>query len=154
MKVERVHELSTYRDWLAKAEHELRRYQDTHDVYDLANALLTLNALPEWIKKSATAPQPLRSIARAKIRVMKGKGFKLDRSRLHELDHQLRLIRLFCNHAKHSDSKAEFDRISMCTRFPATFPVRFDHMQVGDQAIEALPIVKEVVRFWSEEISG
>jgi hypothetical protein len=152
MEVERVHELSTYRDWLAKAEHELRRYQETHDVYDLANTFLTLNALPEWIAKTAGVSQRLRSTADAKLRIMKGEGFKLDESRLDELDHQLRLVRLFCNHAKHSDSKAEFDRISMCTRFPATFPIRFDHLQVGSQTVEAVPIVKAVVHFWSREI--
>jgi hypothetical protein len=150
MREIRVTELSRYQHWLKKAEHELRRYEESRDVYDLANTLLTLNALPEWIEMADGAPAEIKNLAAKKIRIMK--DHHLDESRLHEIDHQLRLVRLFCNHAKHGEPKEKLSQITMSAPFPLTFPVRFDHMQIGTRTVEMLPILKSLVSFWSDEI--
>lgn len=86
-------------------------------------------------------------------------GFELDTNKLDEVDHQLRLIRVFCNHAKHGDVKKNskgdiIDRITMSAKFPLTFPVKFNHLKIGDKNIHAAPVVESVISFWELEIQN
>lgn len=156
MKIHRIPELSNYKDWLEKAKYELARYKETSNVYDLANVFLTLNALPEWISKSDSAPTALRTIATQKVHIMQGaqNTFNLDEEKLDQIDHQLKLIRLFCNHAKHGVKKEKIQSITMSTPLPAVFPIRFDHIKVGNRNMPALPILESVINYWEKEGVG
>lgn len=154
MKVARIPTLNTYSDWLKKAKDELMRFEESCGVYDMANCFLTLNAIPEWIEKSDESPIALRDIAKSKIAIMKGQGFELDETKLSELDHQLRLIRLFCNHSKHGDPKEKLRHISMSSTLPFTFPVKFEFLSVGSKKVKAADILSNVIKFWSVEINN
>ena len=155
MKVTILDTLSKYQDWLRKAKYELSRYRDSNSVYDLANCLLTLNALPEWVAKSDNAPSKLRDIANSKLSIMRGEqGFQLSSDKLNLIDHQLRFIRLFCNHAKHGDPKELLPQITLCEPIPVVFPNKFDHIHIGNKFIPVVPIVESVIHFWEKEVAG
>ncbi|WP_151214060.1 hypothetical protein [Pseudomonas fluorescens] len=156
MKPAHIQELSRYTNWLEKAKHDILLYKQTFNVFDLANVFLSLNALPEWIAKSDDAPSGLRALACKKLHIMKGANdtFYLDETKLSDLDHQLRFIRVFCNHSKHADKKKELPQITMSTTFPLTFPVKFDRIHIGSITIEALPILESVIRYWEQEITS
>lgn len=147
---DRIPTLTDYKDFLRKAIYDYDRYSHTHGVYDLADCLLTLNSLPEWIKESDEAPDDLKSVADEKILIMKDKmpGFVFDEYKLDEIDQQLRFIRIFCNHAKHGEPKEKLPQISMGTPLPATFPITFDYIDVGDTSYLAIDLIKNVVDFW------
>lgn len=157
MKITRIQELSKYNHWLEKAKYEVELYKQTSGVYELVNIFLSLNALPEWIAKSDEAPGSLRDLADKKIEIMQkdDKYFKFDNSKLDELDHKLRLIRMFCNHTKHAKHKegSAFPKISTSASFPISFPVKFDHLDVGDISVEALPLLESVIGYWEAEIT-
>ena len=148
--------MSVYSDWLEKAKLELSRFENSISVYDMANCFLTLNALPEWIAKSDNAKQELKELAARKIEVMKGINFELDENKLNELDHQLRLIRLFCNHSKHGDKKKQFKHISMGPEepFKMNFPIKFDHLFVGSELVKISVVLENVINFWVGEIEN
>jgi hypothetical protein len=154
MKISRIPTLNTYSDWLEKAKYELMRFEESCGVYDMANCFLTLNAIPDWIEKSDTSPIALREVAKSKLAVMRGTCFELDATKMDEIDHQLRLIRLFCNHSKHADKKEKFDHISMSSTFPLTFPVKFEFLSVDSINVKAADILNNVINFWAGEIEG
>jgi hypothetical protein len=70
MRQLRIKTLNTYNDWLDKAKYEHSKYKESWSIYDLTNCLLTLNALPEWIKNCKSAPENLKSLASEKITIM------------------------------------------------------------------------------------
>lgn len=154
MKNIKINTLQNYDDWLNKAKHEFSLYSQTRGVYELANCFLTLNCLPEWISKSGHAPQELKNIAENKIRIMKGdkNQFLLDPEKLDQIDHQLRLIRVFCNHTKHGDKKQAIVEITMSATFPLQFPITFDHLRVDSKNIHIDPIIESVIDFWEKSI--
>jgi len=85
---------------------------------------------------------------------------KLHREKIKtELNQRLRIIRLFCNHAKHSKKKQGIKAINMTTQsFPIPFPIKFDHFEVhydepeeGCISIPALPLIKEIFEFWDRK---
>ena len=155
MKARHIPQLLNYTDWLEKAKFEMQRYKETRSVFDLANVFLTLNALPEWISKSDSASSCLRTLADNNISIMQGARdtFRIDEGKLHELNHQLRLIRLFCNHSKHGDPKEKLPQITMSTHLPATFPIKLDKIQVGSITVPVLPILESVIKYWEMAIS-
>jgi len=153
MKAKKIPILKTYFDWLEKAKYELSKFEQSCNAYDMANCFLTLNAIPEWIEKSDDSPEELKELAKEKIAIMRGENnFALDENKLGELDHQLRLIRLFCNHSKHSKLKEKLKHISMSSSFPLEFPIRFTDLSVGSEFIEAHGILKNVIEFWDSKI--
>jgi len=155
----RIKTLSTYSDWLDKAKYEFDLFTKSYGVYDLTNCLLTLNAIPEWIFNSKSSPENLSLMAHEKYLLMQGNNnFVLNTSKLSEIDHQLRLVRMFCNHAKHNKSDKEKDEnnmvsIDQCFVFPATFPIKFDRIKIGDENFLAEPILESIINFWSHEVS-
>ena len=153
MKVNRIPTLLIYSDWLEKAKHELSRFEQSCNVYDMANCFLTLNALPEWVAKDDRSTPELKEIATRKISIMKGQDFELDENKLNELDHQLRLIRLFCNHSKHGDKKKQFKHIAMGPDepFKMDFPIKFDNLFVGSKLIKINVVLENVINFWSDK---
>jgi len=154
MRNVRIPTLNVYSDWLEKAKYELARFEESCGVYDMANCFLTLNSIPEWIEKSDEAPKRLKELAKSKIAVMKGRGFDFDEGKLIEIDHQLRLVRLFCNHSKYGDSKEKFAHISMGVPFPLTFPVKFEFLSVGSESVKALEVLQSVINFWSSQLKN
>lgn len=150
-------ELNTYNDLLLKLDYDRERLANTNHIYELLDCLLTLNALPEWIANSQTGNSQLMQIVEEKIKVMKGHSFNFDENLIHsDIDQQLRLIRLVCNHAKHkTDSvliptiKREYD-----ASFPMVFPIKFGFIiAVGKQKVDAEFVVSQVANFWKKAIS-
>jgi hypothetical protein len=157
MKAKKIPTLKTYFDWLEKAKYELLKFEQSCNAYDMANCFLTLNAIPDWIEKSDDSPKELKELkelAEEKIVIMKGINFALDENKLGELNHQLRLIRLFCNHSKHGDPKEKLKNISMSSPYSLVFPVEFKYLSVGSKFIEAHGILKNVIEFWDSKIGN
>jgi hypothetical protein len=128
-------------------DHE--RYDQSGDVYDLANCFLSLNALPDWILRDETAPQALRDLAFEKRRIMSREvDSPLDVEKMDDIDEKLKLVRLFCNHAKHADPKKLLPVINMSVKLPATFPIRFEDITVGGREFNASKLVAAVIEFW------
>ncbi|QJD94647.1 hypothetical protein HH214_01555 [Mucilaginibacter robiniae] len=144
--------LITYKDLLAKLEHDTQRFVNDYNTYGLLDWFLTANALPEWISGSDLASEQLKQIARDKILIMKGlNGHKIDDSKLEtDIDEQLRLIRLVCNQAKHSKPKKDIPVIKMANQyFPYTFPMRFGGtITIGEKEFDAAAIIISVKDFW------
>jgi hypothetical protein len=149
LNIKRIQTLEGYKDFFRKALHDFERYSQTRGVYELADCLLTLNSLPEWIRESKEADSELKMIAAEKIIIMQAsEGFQFDEYKLNEIDHQLRFIRLFCNHTKHAARKEKLPKISMGARLPATFPITFDYIEVGETSYIALDLIRDVIEFW------
>jgi len=151
----RIQTLNTYSDWLSKANYEYSLFVKSCSVYDLANCLLTINAIPEWIIENNHASEALKAIATEKIAIMRAEYqcISLNENNLHEIDHQLRLVRTFCNHAKHGKEKEKIVAISMSAQFPLNFPVKFEYLKVGNKNILIEPILKSLIEFWSQKIT-
>lgn len=154
MKIARIQELSKYTHWLQKAQHDMSRYKESGGAFDLANVFLTLNALPEWIAKSEEAPNSLRELAQKKTALMRddSNNFDLDVGKPDEIDHQLRLVRIFCNHAKHGKKKNEIPQITLSLKFPAESPLKFDHLKVGNDSINISEVLESIINYWEREI--
>ncbi len=147
--------LNTYQDWLKKSEKEFIDYTKSYSVYDMANCLLSLNALPEWIVKSENVPDELRNIANNKLRIMKTYQINIEKLKEFDIDNCLRLTRTFSNHTKHNDVKDSFIKISMSSKLPATFPIKFEFLTIGNdenQFIEAKELLRTIIEFWKKYI--
>ncbi|WP_026711788.1 hypothetical protein [Flavobacterium filum] len=146
--------LNDYKDWYDKALYDFDKFKQSRGVYELTDCLLTLNALPEWIRNSDNVDLHLKNIVVEKIEIMQGKNnFIFDETKLHEVDQQLRFIRIFCNHSKHAVSKEKFPKIEMAAMLPAMFPITFDYIKIGNLVFPAEPIIKSVIDFWSQYIN-
>ncbi len=155
MHIEKIPTLNSYEDWIEKAERELLLFEKVGSVYDMANCLLTLNALPEWIEKSEKAPEMLSLLAKEKISIMKHLKLNVDKLKENDIDQALRLVRLFCNHAKHGDKKTNLVKIEMSASLPAKFPIRFDYLSVWDEekhSIKANELLRNIIEFWRKHI--
>ena len=155
MSISRVPILFVYSGWLEKAKHELSLFKESYNVYDLTNCFLTLNALPEWIQKSNQAPEALKELATNKIDIMKT-GSEMDENKLDDLDHQLRLIRLFSNQSKHGETKEKLGLITLVSKGPLKFefPVKCDHLCIGTEVVDIFNVLENVIEFWSREIKN
>ncbi|MDF4990379.1 hypothetical protein P3674_22170 [Vibrio parahaemolyticus] len=162
MKSLQIYTLNKYSDWLKKAHYNFEQYRNTGGVFELADCLLTLNALPEWIIKADTAPDSLREECKEIIDVMKGKSLDIDPRKLNssasdKVYHQLRLIRMFCNHAKHGDPKSSYGQIvieviDMSAKFPLKFPVRFEELKAGNEQVNAPDLISDILEFWGQRV--
>jgi hypothetical protein len=150
--------LIDYKDLFLKAKYDFKQLSESNDIFDFVDCLLTLNALPEWISKSNEAPKELKTLADEKIKIMKGEryGFHLEEDKIgNSIDHQLRFIRLFCNHTKHKDNKnipiiiKEFGGT-----IPATIPFELTTIiKIGDLKFNAKHIISNVLDFWDKNIN-
>ncbi|MEJ7740472.1 MAG: hypothetical protein WKF97_23900 [Chitinophagaceae bacterium] len=149
-----IRTLCNYKDWFSKAVHDFQRYKETYGVYELADCLLTLNALPEWIVKSIEAPESLKDIAGSKILIMTDhNAFVFDENKLNgDIDQKLRFIRIFCNHSKHAVPKNKFPKIEMSATLPAALPIKFENISVGNSYFRAEDILLDVIKFWTKSI--
>jgi hypothetical protein len=149
-------EINSYLELVKKLDYDLERYSRTNHIYELLDCFMTLNSLPEWIKGSPEASQPLKGIAEAKLKIMKGQDFTLDVDKLDtDIDHQLRFIRLICNHSKHKTDSSQIPIIKSMggSAFPATLPVKFDIVAIGDKEVDAEDLINRVANFWKTEIN-
>lgn len=155
MNFTKIPTLSSYRDWLEKAEHDLSMFEETYSVYNMANCFLSLNSLLDWIKIDDEAPKDLKELVKEKQKVMGKKKNILDFEELKngDIDQSLNLVRMFCNHAKHGGKKGEFVEISMGARLPATLPTKFEYLSIGENcSIKAVDLLKNVIFFWKNII--
>jgi len=142
--------LDDYNDWLDKAKYNFEKYKETYALYDLADCILTLNALSEWIAKSDKAPEKLREITTEKLEYMTDNvnGFVFDETKFYDINQKLRFIRVFCNFSKHSTPKHKFSKIVMGSTLPAFFPIKFENIAIGDSFFNASEIINDVITFW------
>lgn len=150
--------LNDYNDLLVKLDYEMKQLNESDNIYDLLNCLLTLNSLPEWIKNSKTASEELKKIALEKEKIMKGEnGFSLDEKLLFDdINHQLRFVRLVCNHTKHKTDSKQIPIIESIpgTSFPMLLPARFCLIiSIGVLRIDGAFLVFQVAEYWKKQIS-
>ena len=155
--MKRIPTLNTYEDLLQKSEYELVKYEKSALVYDMANCFLSLNALPEWIYKSDNASETLKKLAESKIKIMKDENYSknIEKLKEYDIDYSLRFIRTFSNHSKHLDKKQNLVKISMSASLPATFPIKFTNITIGDDendSIDSIKLLKSIVNFWKKNI--
>lgn len=150
-------EINNYLELVKKLDYDLERYRKTNHIYELMDCLMTLNSLPEWIVESSEASPSLKVMASAKIKIMKGLGFTLDEEKLDtEIDHQLRFIRLICNHSKHKTDSNLIPIIK--SKFGGTLPIilpgKFCNIvAIGDKEIDAENLINSATDFWKTEIN-
>jgi len=159
LKISKIPTLDSYRDLLEKSEYELKKYEESAVVYDMANCILSLNALPEWIVKSDSASEKLKGVAKEKITIMKDEKYSKDieKLKIYEIDYLLRFVRTFSNHSKHLDKKQNLVRIRMSASFPLSFPIKFTNITIGNDEndfIDSIEVLKVVISFWKEHINS
>ena len=157
-KMNEIPSLVDFKDWLSKAKYDFERLSKSNEIFAFVDCLLTLNALPEWISNSKEAPKDLKKLADDKIRIMKGDNsrFQLEFDKIgNDIDHQLRFIRLFCNHTKHKEDKnipiiiKEFGGT-----LPASIPVEFTTViKIDELKFNAKHIISNVLNFWDLKIN-
>ena len=135
----------------------MSRYSKNNHSYELVDCVMSLNALPEWIKNSTDATGELQELALEKESIMKGEnGFKFDESKLElDINHQLRFIRLFCNHSKHKTDSGHIPRIisKYGASFPMTLPAKLCNIiAIGQLEFDAEFLINNVYDFWKQNI--
>ena len=151
MNIQPIPTLNTYQDWLKKAEKEFNDYSNSFNVYDFANCLLSLNALPEWISKTENISSELKEIVDNKLIIMRTYQIDIKNLKKFDIDNCLRLTRTFSNHTKHNDAKDSFIKISMSSKLPAQLPMKFEYLTIGnneDNFIEAKELLNTIIKFW------
>lgn len=142
--------LGSYRHWLEKAEHDLRQFRKSGSAYDIANCLLSLNALFDWAINDPNSPKQLVVAATAKRDTITPKTFVFDLGELQKgnIDHRLKLVRMFCNHAKHGEPRGQLKSISLGALYPASYPIKFDHIILENGSVDADVLATDVIAFW------
>ena len=153
-----IPKLNDYKDLVLKFDYNMKKLRESNHIYDLLDCFLTLNSIPEWIIKSNTASESLKKIAQEKYDIMRGQkqGFILDENLLiNNIDHQMRFIRLLCNHTKHITNKEEIPIIQSIpgTTFPMMLPARFCIIvTIGKMQVDGELIAFQASEFWKNEI--
>tara|TARA_R110001606_G_C14896376_1_gene593389 strand:+ start:67 stop:357 length:291 start_codon:yes stop_codon:yes gene_type:complete len=88
---------------------------------------------------------------------MKGLNrFEFDETKLEsDIDHQLRFIRLFCNHTKHKTDSGQIPRIisTYGATFPMVLPAKlYNIIVIGEIEFDAEILLLNVYKFWKEHI--
>lgn len=154
-----IPEISSYHDLIRKLEYDLKRYKKNNHSYEFIDCIMSLNSLPEWIKNSDNTTKALKDLAVEKISIMKGyNGFQFDESKLKSnIDHQLRFIRLFCNHSKHKTESGYIPKIvsKYGATFPMTLPAKFYNIiAIGKLEFDAEFLLNNVYTFWKQNIEN
>lgn len=154
-----IPEMSSFLDLLRKLEFDLKRYSVNNHSYEFIDCIMSLNALPDWIKNSNDATSELKQLACDKEQIMKGRnGFQFDELKLEsDIDHQLRFIRLFCNHSKHKTDSGYIPRI--ISKYGATFPITlpaklYNIIAIGKKEYDAEFLLENVYDFWKRHIEN
>ena len=152
-----IPEISDFKDLMKKFEFDLKRYQKNNHSYELIDCIMTLNALPEWIINTEGVSVELKELTEIKISIMKGQnGFEFDESLIEsDINHQLRFIRLFCNHTKHKTESGIIPKIvsKYGATFPITFPAKFYNLlALGKKEFDAELLIYNIYEFWKKEV--
>jgi hypothetical protein len=139
MHIKSIPTMNNFQDLSKKAKYDFERFKTDGSIYSFIDCLLTLNALPDWIKNSEVENDHLNRI----IDSMQHKELIADKI-LTDIDDTLRFIRFYANHSKHNKSI----KMEMSAAFPLEFPIRFKYIQVGELAIDSVEILKKVIDFW------
>lgn len=148
--------ITDYKDLLTKIEYDLERYRGNNHLYALIDCIMTLNSLPEWISKSTDASKRLKNLAKTKIIIMKEGWKDFDETLLEsEIDHQIKFIRLYCNHSKHNTDSSKIP--SIISKYGSTIPAIIPHklcniIAIGEHEYDAEYLITEVYNFWKNEI--
>jgi hypothetical protein len=154
-----IPKLDNYNDLIIKLDYEIKRLNESSHIYDLLNCLLTLNSLPEWIINSKSDNEKIKQIASEKLKIMKGNNglFKFDEKLLfNDINHQLRFIRIICNHTKHKTDSKEIPIIQSIpgTTLPMLLPARFCIIiSIGMLRIDGAFLIFQVAEFWKKQLS-
>jgi hypothetical protein len=140
-------------DMLAKAKRDLEKLEVTNDIDDFINCMLSLNALPEWIKKDDFFSSITKEKAIVIEYIMKeGSSFTSpnDFNLRENTNHQLRLIRAFCNHIKHAGSQI-FPSIDLVD--DNTLPMELDFefgmvLKIGEEKFKAKALIRNIINYW------
>ncbi len=122
----------------------------------MLDCFLDLNAIPDWIENDDTYGKEIKRITNEKIIIMRGFNFFIDENKLdYDIDHQLRLIRLVSNHAKH---RKKTDIIPIIKYYDgAALPMPLDaplfHVGFGANGVNAVSLVIRVSDFWKKLLS-
>lgn len=154
-----IPEVSSFKDLLKKLEYDLKRYNKNNHSYELIDCIMSLNALPDWMKNSDKISDELKELVREKELIMKGNnGFQFDETKLEsEIDHQLRFIRLFCNHSKHKTDSGHIPRIvsKYGATLPMTLPAKlYNIIAIGQMEFNAEFLLNNVYDFWKQNIKN
>lgn len=152
-------EINNYLDLIKKLDYDIERFDKTNHIYELLDCFLTLNAIPEWIKKDIGTPKHLMDEAEKMQSLIKGGEFIFNENELDKIEHKLKLVSLISNHAKHNNNskKSTIPIIKTISgnSFPASLPVKFSHaIVVGENEIDAEYIIKEASNFWKDLIKN
>ena len=94
----------------------------------------------------------LKALVSTMILVMKGKGYTFDENQLDkDIDHQLRFIRLICNHSKRKTDSPLIPVIRSSCRatFLMTLPAKlYNIIATGNKEIGAEDLFNKVADFW------
>lgn len=137
--------MNNFQDLFKKAKYDFERFKADASIYSFIDCLLTLNALPDWIKNSEVENDSLNMI----IVAMQKNELVADNI-LTDIEVTLRFIRFYANHAKHNKSI----KMVMCATFPLELPIRFKYIQVGELTIDSVEILKKVIDFWDDYINN
>ena len=152
-----IQKLESSRDMLDKAKYDFKRHCEDNDIYSFMDCLLSLNAIPDWIKKDDRIPDEKKDYIDDLINFMKH-GETDD---LSLIENKLRLVRLICNHTKHGGKKGEAKHLIPNVRtisgfsFPITFPIRFGtFVALGNDEREVRPIISDIIEYFESKLSN
>ncbi len=153
-----IPEIETYEDLFKKVLFDFNRYKtNLNHPYDLMNCLLGLNALPEWLVSDPNANAQLQLMGKQKNEVMKDNvkvPFDLSQIGM-SIDHQLKFIRLYCNHSKHNTKNNLIPTIKVTQgSFPYTLPIKFfNFISIGNNNYDVEYLLNDVIDFWQKAFS-
>jgi len=143
--------LENYKDLFEKILYDYELFiKNRNPKYDLMNCFMGLNSIPEWLMNDPNVTSDIKHIGKQKNEVMKDRTkipFDVNQIRT-SLDHQLKFIRLYCNHTKHKTDW--IPEIQMYEGgFPYTFPIKFyAFIAIGKDNYDVEHLVLNVINFW------
>jgi hypothetical protein len=145
-----VQNLESPEDMLNKVKYDFKRHCENNDIYSFMDCLLSLNAIPEWIKEDNRTSVEMKANIKELIEFMKFGSF----DDLSSIENKLRLIRLICNHSKHGALKS-FPKVKSIngSSFPMTFPIEFGTFVVlGNDERDVRPIISNVIEYFDSKL--
>ena len=145
-----IQNLESSKDMLDKTKYDFKRHCEDNDIYSFMDCLLSLNAIPEWIKADDNASDEMKNDMDELIKFMK-QGSIDD---LSSIEKKLRLVRLICNHSKHGATKI-FPKVKSInsSSFPITFPMKFGtFVALGDDERDVRPIISDIIDYFDSKL--
>lgn len=141
-----IQNLESPKDVLDKAKYDFKRHCEDDEIYSFMDCLLSLNAIPDWIKADDNASDDMDEL----IDFMKFGSI----DDLSSIEKKLRLVRLICNHSKHGAIK-HFPKVKSInsSSFPITFPMKFGtFVALGDDERDVRPIISDIIDYFDSKL--